>query len=126
MAGISILCLVLAFLLHGFGWKQGGKKAYLASEPIHKAPGLKTIYDLAENRIFDLYEQGVVFLRGLSMVLFRGIDRPIDFVYEKVVTWVGGAVRVSAPQSPQRPLRQLSGLVPGRALVVIAVISVLV
>ena len=91
IAGISILCLVLAFLLHPYGWKRGGKKAYLASEPVHKFPGLKTAYDLAENRIFDLYEQGVVFLRGFSMVLFKGVDRPIDFVYEKVVTKVGAA-----------------------------------
>jgi NADH-quinone oxidoreductase subunit L len=91
IAGISILCLVLAFLLHRFGWLRGGKKAYLASEPVHKFPGLKTAYDLAENRIFDLYEQGVVFLRGFSMVLFKGIDRPIDFFYESVVTKVGTA-----------------------------------
>ncbi len=91
VAGISILCLVLAFLIHRYGWVRGGKKAYLASEPVHKFPGLKTAYDLAENRIFDLYEQGVVFLRGFSQVLFKGVDRPIDFVYESVVTKVGAA-----------------------------------
>jgi len=91
VAGISILCLVLAFLIHRFGWVRGGKKAYLASEPVHKFPGLKTAYDLAENRIFDLYEQGVVFLRGFSMVLFKGVDRPIDFVYESILTKVGAA-----------------------------------
>jgi NADH-quinone oxidoreductase subunit L len=91
IAGISILCLVLAFLLHTYGWKRGGKKAFMASEPVHKFPGLKTAYDLAENRIFDLYEQGVVFLRGFSMVLFKGVDRPIDFFFESVVTKVGTA-----------------------------------
>ena len=37
----------------------------------------------------DLYEQGVKFLQGLSTVLFKGIDRPIDFVLEKVVTVTG-------------------------------------
>jgi hypothetical protein len=89
VAGISILCLLLAFGLHAFGWKKGGKKAYLASEPVHKFPGLKQIYDLAEAKIFDLYEQGIKFLRGLSLVLFKGIDRPIDFFYEKIVTSVG-------------------------------------
>ncbi len=40
--------------------------------------------------MFDLYEQGVKFLRGLSMVLFKAVDRPIDFVFEKAVTAVGG------------------------------------
>ncbi len=39
--------------------------------------------------MFDLYEQGVKFLRGLSLVLFKGVDRPIDFVFEKVVTATG-------------------------------------
>ncbi len=89
VAGISILCLILAFGLHVYGWKRGDKKAYLASEPVHKFPGLKQTYDLAEARVFDLYEQGVKFLNGLSMVLFKAIDRPIDFFYEKIVTAVG-------------------------------------
>jgi formate hydrogenlyase subunit 3/multisubunit Na+/H+ antiporter MnhD subunit len=91
VAGISVLCLVLALVLHAYGWKRAGRKAYLASEPVHKFPGLKTAYDLAENRIFDLYEQGIVFLRGFSVVLFKGVDRPIDFVFEKVVTKIGTA-----------------------------------
>ena len=32
-----------------------------------------------------------MFLRGFSMVLFKGVDRPIDAFYEKVVTGVGTA-----------------------------------
>jgi NADH-quinone oxidoreductase subunit L len=90
IALISIGCLGLAFLLHYYGWRRGGKKAYLASEPVHKMPVLKQIYDLAEKRVFDIYEQGIKFLKGLSLVLFKGIDRPIDAVYEKGVTAVGG------------------------------------
>jgi len=91
VAGISILCLLAALGLHFYGWKRADKTAHLASEPVHKFPGLKTIYDLAEARIFDFYEQGVKFLKGLSVVLFKGIDRPIDFFYEKIVTKVGDA-----------------------------------
>jgi formate hydrogenlyase subunit 3/multisubunit Na+/H+ antiporter MnhD subunit len=91
VAGISILCLLLALALHFYGWKLGGRNAYLASEPVHKAPGLKQIYDLAEARVFDLYEQGIIFLRNFSLVLFKGVDRPIDAFYEKVVTGVGKA-----------------------------------
>ncbi len=92
VAGISLACLLLAFGLHAYGWKKGGRKPYLASEPVHKAPVLRTIYDWAEKRVFDLYEQGVVALRGLSWLLFKGVDRPIDFVYEKAVTSVGNAM----------------------------------
>jgi NADH-quinone oxidoreductase subunit L len=91
IAMISVGCLVVALLLHLYGWKRSGGKAYLASEPVHKFPVLKQIYDLAEKRIFDIYEQGIRFLKWLSGVLFKVIDRPIDTVYEKGVTAVGRA-----------------------------------
>ena len=78
-----------AFLLHAYGFRKSGRKPYLASEPVHNLPVLHKIYDLSEARVFDLYEQGVKFLKGLSMVLFKGIDRPIDFVFEKAVTVAG-------------------------------------
>jgi NADH-quinone oxidoreductase subunit L len=91
IAMISVGCLVVALLLHLYGWKRSGGKAHLASEPVHKFPVLKQIYDLAEKRIFDIYEQGIRFLKWLSGVLFKVIDRPIDTVYEKGVTAVGRA-----------------------------------
>jgi len=83
------LCLLIALGIHFYGWKRGDKKAYLASEPIHNLPILHKLYDLSEARFFDLYEQGVKFLQSFSLVLFKGIDRPIDFFYEKIVTSVG-------------------------------------
>ena len=89
VALISIGCLVLAFLLHRHGFLKGGRKAHLASEPIHRLPGMHQLYDLAERRVFDPYEQGVKVLHGLSMVLFKAVDRPLDFVYEKIVTVTG-------------------------------------
>jgi len=89
VALISIACLVLAFLLHRYGFLKGGRKAYLASEPVHKLPVVHQLYDWAEARIFDPYEQGVKVLQGLSMFLFKAVDRPIDFVFEKVVTVTG-------------------------------------
>ncbi len=89
VALISIGCLVLAFLLHRHGFLKFGRKPYLASEPIHKLPVVHKLYDLAEARVFDPYEQGVKVLQGLSLVLFKAVDRPIDFVYEKVVTIAG-------------------------------------
>jgi len=89
VALISIFCLVLAFLLHRHGFLKSGRKPYLASEPIHNLPVVHQAYDLAERRVFDPYEQGVKVLQGLSMVLFQAVDRPIDFVFEKVVTVTG-------------------------------------
>lgn len=89
VAGVSILCLIIALGIHFYGWNRGGKKAYLASEPIHNLPVLHKLYNLSEARFFDLYEQGVKFLQWLSRLLFRFIDRPIDYLYEKVVTATG-------------------------------------
>jgi NADH-quinone oxidoreductase subunit L len=89
VALISLGCLVLAFLLHAYGFRKSGRKPYLASEPVHNLPVVRKLYDLAEARMFDFYEQGVKFLQGLSVALFKGIDRPIDFVLEKVVTRTG-------------------------------------
>lgn len=89
IALISMGCLLIALGLHIYGLKRGGNKAYLVSEPIHHLPVLNTIYDWAEARVFDLYEQGIKFLQALSRFLFKFVDRPIDFFYEKIVGTVG-------------------------------------
>jgi len=89
VAGVSMLCLLIALGLHFYGWNRGGKKAYLASEPIHHLPVLRQLYDLSEARFFDIYEQGIKFLVWLSKILFKFIDRPIDFIYEKAVVSIG-------------------------------------
>ncbi|OGD27711.1 MAG: hypothetical protein A2V57_07910 [Candidatus Aminicenantes bacterium RBG_19FT_COMBO_65_30] len=89
VALISIGCLVLAFLLHRHGFLKSGRKPFLASEPVHNLPVVHKLYDLAERRVFDPYEQGVKVLQGLSAVLFKAVDRPIDFIFEKVVTVTG-------------------------------------
>jgi formate hydrogenlyase subunit 3/multisubunit Na+/H+ antiporter MnhD subunit len=89
IALISMGCLLFALGLHVYGFKRGGNKAYMVSEPIHHLPVLNTIYDWAEARVFDLYEQGIKFLKALSGFLFKFVDRPIDFFYEKIVVAVG-------------------------------------
>ncbi len=89
IALISMGCLMLALALHFYGWNRGGKKAYLASEPIHKLPVLKTLYDWSEARVFDIYEQGVKFLRLLAKGLYYSLDRTFDFFLEKIVTFIG-------------------------------------
>ncbi|MBU4307586.1 MAG: NADH-quinone oxidoreductase subunit L [Candidatus Aminicenantes bacterium] len=91
IALISMGCLLIALGLHIFGFKRGGNKAYLVSEPIHHLPVLNTLYNWAEARVFDLYEQGIKFLQSLSQFLFKFVDRPIDFFYEKIVVSVGRA-----------------------------------
>jgi len=91
IALISMGCLLIALGLHIFGFKRGGNKAYLVSEPIHHLPVLNALYNWAEARVFDLYEQGIKFLQALSSFLFKFVDRPIDFFYERIVVSVGRA-----------------------------------
>ncbi len=91
IALISVGCLLVGLLLHYIGWRGMDRHAYLSSEIIHQAPGFKQMFDLAEKRIFDIYEQGIIFLKWLSNLLFKLIDRPIDAIYERLVTAVGGA-----------------------------------
>jgi len=126
VAGISILCLFAALALHFYGWKRAGKKAVLASEPVHTFPVLKNIYALAEARVFDLYEQGVIFLRALSLALFKGIDRPIDFFFEKIVTKTGNAFSGVLRKAHSGHYANYLAWCLGGLLVIVAIISVLI
>jgi NADH-quinone oxidoreductase subunit L len=80
LAGISVGVLLLAFLNHLFGVRRT-KSGLGAVDHIHYAPGLKTVYALAEKRYFDPYDIGLVLVRGLSRT-FYFIDRGIDWIYE--------------------------------------------
>lgn len=89
VAGVSLLCLVAGFLLHYYGWKKGGRKAFLASEPVHNLPVLKSIYNWAERRFLDIYEQGARFLNSMAFVLYKDFDRPTDYLYEGITVNAG-------------------------------------
>jgi hypothetical protein len=125
IALISMACLFIALAIHLYGFYRGGKKAYLASEPIHKAPLLKTLYDWAEKRVFDLYEQGLVFIRGLSLVLFKGIDRPIDAVFEKGTTAAGAAFTGLLRKAHNGHYANYLAWALGGLVVIIALVNVL-
>ena len=92
IALISVGCLLVALLLHlptaGEGWT--GTPTWPRSSST-RSPASSRCYDLAEKRVFDIYEQGIMFLKWLSNLLFKLIDRPIDAFYERLVTAVGGA-----------------------------------
>jgi len=91
VAAVSIFMLLIGLVIHLYGWNKAEKRAYMASEVIHRLPVLSTLYDWSEARFFDMYEQGIKFLRGLANVLYVAIDRPIDYFYEKTVTLTGQA-----------------------------------
>jgi NADH:ubiquinone oxidoreductase subunit 5 (subunit L)/multisubunit Na+/H+ antiporter MnhA subunit len=92
VALISLGMLALGLLIHLFGWNRAGKKAYLASEVIHRLPVLGTLYRWSEARYFDLYELGIRGLEAASAFVFRFVERPIDALYETVLVGAGRLV----------------------------------
>jgi NADH-quinone oxidoreductase subunit L len=92
VALVSLGMLALGFLFHLTGWLRAQKKAYMASEIIHRLPVMSTLYGWSEARYFDLYEYGVRLVNGSSTLVFRFVDRPIDAFYETVLVGAGRLV----------------------------------
>lgn len=79
----TVIVLCLAIANHLYGVKKAGK-AVGAADHIHYAPGLATMYDLAEKKYFDPYDVGMKLAVGFSQLLWR-LDRFVDWLYESVV-----------------------------------------
>ncbi len=87
--------LVLA-LVAFFAGKALSRQWLTAVDYVHNAPALRTLYDWSEKRYFDIYEQGVRFLTWLARIVFRGIERSVDWVIEwfaRVFVAIGQGVR---------------------------------
>ncbi|MDR1726995.1 MAG: NADH-quinone oxidoreductase subunit L [Acidobacteriota bacterium] len=90
LVGGSVAALLLAFANHYFGAKSKGS-GLAAVDHIHYAPGLHQIYDAAEKRFFDPYDWARNVGKAVAYVGF-GIDRAIDFFFNKVVVFVAGGI----------------------------------
>ena len=82
LACISVIVLVLAVFNHILGVKRSGKPLG-ASDHIHYAPVLKSIYALAETGATDPFVLCGKLVDGFSFVL-NGIDRAVDLIYSKL------------------------------------------
>jgi NADH-quinone oxidoreductase subunit L len=78
---MGFLLLAVAIFIIGI---RRTKQAVTAVDFIHDAPVLRNVYDWSEKRYFDIYEQGVRFLRWLSGLVFRYIERTSDWIVEGV------------------------------------------
>jgi NADH:ubiquinone oxidoreductase subunit 5 (subunit L)/multisubunit Na+/H+ antiporter MnhA subunit len=126
VALISILMLITALCIHLYGWNKAGKEAHRASEAIHHLPGVRRLYDWSEARVFDMYEQGIKFLKALSRVIFVVVDRPVDFFYEKIVTVTGRAfTRLLQYAHNGHYANYLAWCIAGLVLIVYALITLL-
>ncbi len=77
---LTIIVLLAAVANHFYGvWKKGsGLKAV---DHIHYAPGLSTVYDMAEKKLLDPYEIGLKFTWLVSKIGSM-IDSAVDWIYE--------------------------------------------
>lgn len=83
---ISVAVLLLALVDHLYGSRKSGGALY-AADHIHYAPGLKTIYDLAERQVFDPYIWLLQIARGVSAVC-NWIERGIIWLYDDAVVGI--------------------------------------
>jgi len=90
-----VTLLALGFLALGFVAFFVGRarthESLTAMDYVHDAPVLRTLYDWSEKRYFDIYEQGVRFLRWLAGLVFRYIERTADWLVEGTA-WLGVAI----------------------------------
>lgn len=121
LVAATVAVLVGALLNHMWGVRRTGQ-GLGAVDHIHHAPVLNTIYDRAEKRWFDPYDIGLKIVHVAARVLF-GMDRIIDFVYEKLVVRVtrGFVAVVRAPHTGSYALYLLWALA-GLALIAIYVL----
>ena len=110
---VTVLILTMAALNHAFGVKRTGKGVG-ASEHIHHAPILSTIYELAEYQVFEPYDYGRIFFRYAAQGLFW-IDRGVDWGYQKfvpaVAAWIAETRRIHTGLSASYVSWALGGLV---------------
>jgi NADH-quinone oxidoreductase subunit L len=75
----SIVVILVALINHIFGLAAAKGVPSRASDHIHYAPGLKELYSMAEQRVFDPYEQIMKRVPSAAGLLYR-IDRSFDYL----------------------------------------------
>lgn len=89
LVGISVFLLLLACFDHYRGFKRTGRGVE-AADHFHYAPGLHTVYNWAEKKYFDPYEQARGLIKGYANISLR-INDAISWVYDAFIPrLVGG------------------------------------
>ncbi len=82
---VTVGTLAVAALSHWFGLKSSGCGAG-ATDYIRNFPVLKTIYNLAEKRVFDPYDFCRPVVRGIVHGLFV-FERSVDWLFQRLIPW---------------------------------------
>ena len=96
---VSLLCGIVIYRLGNIKALKEGE-IFVGGEPIEdeevRIPGthfydtiqstgfLRFMYDRAKAKTFDLYVWGRRGVMALAVVLYRGVDRPIDIFYDRI------------------------------------------
>jgi len=89
----TLIALTIAIVNHFLGFKKTGS-GLGAVDHIHYAPVLHQIYDAAEKRYFDPYDWAKT-VGGAVAYVGWGIDRGIDYFYNRIVTAVAIGISTS-------------------------------
>jgi len=86
----SIVVILIAVINHIAGLSAASGVPSKSSDHIHYAPGLKEIYAMAEQRVFDPYEQLMNRLPSAANVLYK-IDRFFDYLIDDLPSFAANA-----------------------------------
>jgi len=95
LVSISVVVLAFAALDHFYGAKKTGS-GLKSADHIHYAPGLHSVYDMAEKKYFDPYHVGGYAVRGfatLSMWVNDGISWVYDVFIVRLMNLVSLGIR---------------------------------
>ena len=87
---VSIVVILVALINHMFGLAAAGGVARKSSDHIHYAPGIKEIYSMAEQRVFDPYEQLMKRLPSAARLLYK-VDRFFDYLTDDLPSFAVNA-----------------------------------
>jgi len=90
LVGGTVFALTAALINHLIGLKKTGS-GLGAVDHVHYAPVLHQVYDAAEKKYFDPYNWAKHVGLGVAYVGW-GIDRGIDFFFNRVVTFVAASI----------------------------------
>lgn len=87
---VSVVVILVAVVNHMFGFAAAKGAASKSSDHIHYAPGLKELYAMAEQRVFDPYEQLMKRLPSAANLLYKA-DRFFDYLTDGLPSFAANA-----------------------------------
>jgi NADH-quinone oxidoreductase subunit L len=122
LAWMTVLVLAGAVAHHFEGVRRAGSPLG-AVDHIHHAPVAQRLYDLAERRAFDPYENALRLLNVMARAAMA-VDRAVDFLVDRVASGIAAALAaISRALHSGTHARYLAWVVAGTALLVFTLLG---